>query len=113
MWHEKVESQLRTVERQMASLRSGGAIPVEGTISSDPEIKQALTSQQPSELMIHSIVRCQQYFITHSISFYLFMHVLLFFFAKDELTFSVKFLFTKVNKYLNCKRAWKILFLPM
>ena len=57
MWHEKVESQLRTVERQMASLRSGGAVPVEGTISSEPEIKEALTSQQPSELMIHSVVR--------------------------------------------------------
>ncbi len=59
MWHEKVESQLRTVERQMASLRSGGAISVDSTLSTEPEIREALTSQQPSELMINSLISKQ------------------------------------------------------
>lgn len=53
-WHEKVESSVRLVERQVAALRLGGSVsglPSTDNMS-DEEITRALNSQQPSELLI-------------------------------------------------------------
>ena len=57
-WHEKVESSVRMVERQVAALRLSGS--VSGLPStenmSDEEITRALNSQQPSELLIKGVI---------------------------------------------------------
>lgn len=57
-WHEKVESSVRLVERQVAALRLGGSVsglPSTDNMS-DEEITRALNSQQPSELLIKGVI---------------------------------------------------------
>ena len=50
-WHDKIESSIRMVERQVAALRLGGTVSGAANMS-DEDIHRALNTQQPSELLI-------------------------------------------------------------
>ena len=68
VWHEKVEAQMRVVERQMAAIRMGSGVPVgtnlasvsaggSGVIDMSPEeISNALSTPYPSELLLKSLI---------------------------------------------------------
>ena len=57
VWHDKIESSVKSVERQVAALRIGATIGGEGnTELSEMQIKEAMTTQQPSELLVKAMV---------------------------------------------------------
>ncbi len=57
VWHDKIESSVKSVERQVAALRIGATIGSEGSTElSEAQIKEALTTQQPSELLVKAMV---------------------------------------------------------
>ncbi len=57
VWHDKIESSVKSVERQVAALRIGATIGGDGhTELSEMQIKEAMTTQQPSELLVKAMV---------------------------------------------------------
>ena len=57
VWHDKIESSVKSVERQVAALRIGATVGGDGgTELSESQIKEALTTQQPSELLVKAMV---------------------------------------------------------
>eukprot|EP00602_Paraphysomonas_sp_CaronLab_P003058 CAMPEP_0185033688 /NCGR_PEP_ID=MMETSP1103-20130426/22885_1 /TAXON_ID=36769 /ORGANISM="Paraphysomonas bandaiensis, Strain Caron Lab Isolate" /LENGTH=1465 /DNA_ID=CAMNT_0027570057 /DNA_START=361 /DNA_END=4758 /DNA_ORIENTATION=+ len=57
-WHDKVELSVRQLERQVAAIRLGTTISDSATGGSltDEEVKKALMTQQPSEILLKGVV---------------------------------------------------------
>jgi hypothetical protein len=55
-WHDKFETSVRLVERQLAALKLGTTLN-NGTLQmNDEEIARALSTSQPSELFIKGVI---------------------------------------------------------
>ena len=81
VWHDKVESSVRQVERQVAALRIGRTIGSGstgegdgGASMSNAEVQEALSTQQPSELLVKSMVDSAVR-ATEQVCIFIFIHI--------------------------------------
>jgi hypothetical protein len=93
VWHDKIESQLRLVERQLAAVRMGSSLPSGFTLANqsnvnelfkdrsnatldmtNDEISQALSSPFPSELFVKSLIAAEVRELENSIEQKVIMH---------------------------------------
>jgi hypothetical protein len=57
VWHDKMESSVRAVERQVAALRIGATVSGSGSVElSEGQVREAMSTQQPSELLVKAMV---------------------------------------------------------